>query len=529
MKNFNIAENKIDILAFQIKERIGKSVSVNVTQAIIESFGIRQVDVLSDYGIPTIEELAQVVHQNLEKRNHENVLTDDNPVPKVKKITNVKNFLKDYITGIIHVFPIFFQVLSVVIFGYSLWVYADFNILQSTSVVVGVMSSLILTGGVVTVVSKQISFYWNHKNEEMVFQTTVYLLKKGFQVLFLGNLFLIIFSVILGLFAIEMAFLSSIYSMLIGGILLFIAPLHVIKRRGIITVSIIVGTVVSLILKYYTSLSIYITHWLGISLVTLILFLYLLLYFIKRKIVFNKFSHKDVHSEFIVYNNYIYFFYGTLFYFYIFLDRILAWSVQEKERFLYFIFFEKDYEIGMDIALLTYLLVAGIMEFSISSFTTVLDDMQSQIKATETQNYGRLFLKKYFRNVLLLTLSCCLAFSIQAFLMYSPHGYNSFFDEDLNDLNIKVCILGSLGYFFLSWAALNVLYFFTLGQPLKAFNGLLIAILCNVSVGLFLSRLMSYELSVIGFLFGSFVFMLYTTYHLRGFFKKMDYYYYAAF
>lgn len=520
---------KIEVLAFQVQEKIGKPLGINVVQAIIESFGIREIDVKEDYDVISMQELAKIVYEKLLIRTQNHITVSDNGLNYKITFQDFKVFLKSFFIGIFYVFPIFFQVLCVVLFGYSLWVNSKFNILQSTSVVLGVITSLIVTGGIITVISKQISFFWNYKNFKMLFQYSVYLVYYGIKVLVIFNMLLILASVLLGFFSFEMAVISTAYSILIGAVLLLIAPLYVYKQRNHISLSIIAGSILSLVLKFYTVIPVYFTHWIGIFSVMVLLSLFLINYFKKHNVLNWDFSFNEIKKEFLIYHNYTYFFYGSLFFLFVFLDRIIAWSAQEKHRFSYFIFFEKDYEIGMDIALLTYLLVAGVFEYSVTDFAKQMDLLQSKIRLNQIENYGKIFFKRYYRNVFLLFFTSILAFLIQIFLLFSKYGYNAYFEEKLNLINIRVCIIGSLGYFFFSWAILNVLYFFTLGQPLKSLKGLLIALLVNLVLGLFFSRFFSYDLSVVGFLLGSIVFMIYSTIQLKIFFKKLDYYYYAAF
>lgn len=522
-------------LTEQIKEKVNKPVNVSVTQAMIESFGIRQVDVLDDFGIESIEMLAKQVHESIIDENkketsrsfsekNEMVFSNDYFVVKLKV------FVTQYFVGTFHLVPIFVQILSIILFGYSLWTAKEFNILQSTSVVVGVITSFVFTGGIVSVISKQISFYWNHKNDEMVFNTTVYFIKRGLQFLFIINILILIFSFLLGFFSFEMMLLSTAYSLSIGTILLFIAPLHVIKRRWAITSAIVLGSVVSLFLRFFTPLHVYVTHFIGMFFVILFLVVTLIIYFKNKNQSFKGFlSSKSVSSSFMVYNNYVYFFYGSFFYLYIFLDRILAWSVLKNERFSCFIFFEKDYEIGMDLAILSYIFSAGVLEYSIGKFTLLLDDLQNKVTLVNYKQYNKLFIKGYWENIVLLIATGMVSFFIQFVMIYSSYGYTFQFDEHLNNLNIEICIIGSIGYFFLSWAVLNVLYFFTLGQPKIAFNCLLISFVCNLLLGLLLSRLFYYHFSVYGFMIGSLVFMLITTKKVLRFFNSMDYYYYAAY
>lgn len=527
-------KNKLNLVS-QVKERVSRPVNVSVTQAMIESFGIREVDVSTDYGFETIELLAEFVHSKIhnEIRHSQSLKAVNNNKIWYSNdyfFVESKVFFKHFFVGTYHLLPIFLQIVSIVLFGFSLWTDREFNILQSTSVVLGVITAFVFTGGTVTVISKQISFFWNHKNEEMVLKGSIYLLKKGFRFLLLMDLLFLLIAVSFGLFALEMMILSSFYSLFIGSILLIAAPLYVIKKRNTITLSILIGTVVTVLFKNIFELHVYLCHLLGIFIAVVILIIGLLRYF-KQKNILSKelFTTHEVSPSFMFYNNFIYFFYGTFFYFFIFLDRILAWSVLKNERFSYFIFFEKDYEIGMDLAILSYLLAAGFMEYCISRFTSLLDELQNKIGGVNFKEYNFVFKKVYQKNIRLLIMTFLFSFVVQMLMIFSSYGYRFQFDEQLNSMNIQICLIGSLGYFFLSWGVLNILYFFTLGYPKKAFESLLIGLGSNFLVGLLMSRLFSYHLSVVGLFVGSLIFMIYSTNQILKYFKSMDYYYYAAY
>ncbi len=527
-------QQNLSLLAEQIIEKVGRPVNVHVTQSVIESFGIREVDVFDDYGLLSMQDLAGYVHheitQVLERKvnpTYPNDAIQGNTSDNF--FTRFKTFIKYYTIGLFHLFPIFFQVLSVIFFGYSIWTFSKFNELQSTAVVIGIINGFIFSGGIVSVISKQVSFYWNHKDHFMVFQSVVFLIKKGILISLFINLGLFLFSFVLDIFPIEMMTLSVTYSFFIGSALLFMAPLYVIKRRWVISVAILTGSVASLILKFYSSLNTYLTHWIGILVVIAISYLYLRIYFKKRYISLKMYDKKEVHKAAIFYHNYIYFIYGTLFYFFVFADRMMAWSGARDKQFSYLVFFDKDYEIGMDLALLSYFLIAGVLEYSISSFTKNLDKGQKLTGNTRIKFYNFIFIKNYWQNVALLILIAVFAAVIQYYLIYSPYGYKLQFKEDLLPINIEICVLGTLGYFFLSWSILNVLYFFTLGQPKLPLFAILMACTTNLFVGLVCSRLFSYHYSVLGFLLGSIVFMYITTKGVLAFFKKIDYYYYAAY
>lgn len=522
-----------DTLVTQIYARVGQPVNQNVTQAMIESFGIREVDVWDDYGFLSIKELAVYVHKELL------ILCKNQKEKAAQKPVEIKKldpfykkalvFLRYYMVEMFHISPVFFQVALIIIFGYSLWTYTGFNQLQASAVVMGVVSGFIFSGGFVAVISRQVSFYWNFKDGEKVFQSTAFFLRKGFMFLVSSTFVVYLFAYILGLFPFLMILLIMGYSIMVGSVLLFIAPLYVIKRRNAITFSVYAATLVSLLLKITTPWSVYLDHFVGIVVLILLLLTFLLIYFNKRKVLSGVFKQIEMFKPFLFYNNYVYLLYGILFYFFIFLDRLIAWSSPRGIQFSDFILFDKDYEVGMDLALVSYFLMAGIFEYCISTFAKDLDTAQGLIDSKQIETYGTVFVKNYWKNVVLLVFVACAAGIVQYYLIYSTYGYKYQFDEILSPINIEVCLYGTIGYFFFSWAALNVLYFFTLGRPKLPLYGLLIGFFVNLLVGLYFSHQFAYQYSVFGLLAGSFVFMLITTRGVLNFFKQIDYYYYAAY
>ena len=70
---------------------------------------------------------------------------------------------------------------------------------------------------------------------------------------------------------------------------------------------------------------------------------------------------------------------------------------------------------------------------------------------------------------------------------------------------------------------------FTLNQPKTAIKALVIAIVVNLIVGMFMSRVFAYEFSVIGMLVGGLTFFALTLNDCLNYYKNLDYYYYAAY
>lgn len=522
------------------KDKIGKPVSSHVVAATIESFGIREKDTMQDFGFLSIQDLADLVYYEL--------TTDANHIgaknakereveatqPKTIQVSDylrvkTKIFAEYYSLGIFHLLPVLIQIAAIVIFGYSLWTYVGFNQIQSTAVVLGVVVGLIATGGFVQVIGRQASFYWNYEDYQMTRETINYLHKIGILSIFLvlGVIFLANF--FFHIYPYEILFVVFAYAFLMGLLLLLLAPLHTIKQRWVITVAVLSGTAVAVYLKQNTDLLVYTTHWIGIAVAIVISKLFLVVYF-RRLIKKNQSStnHK-IKVPVILYHNYQYFFYGIFIYIFIFIDRILAWSSGLNGPLPFLVYFEKNYELGMDLAILVFLLLAGVLEYSIASFTRFIDIGQKNTSHNTPEVFNKSLRKMYWQQVLLLFATSALAFLFIYFIISASWGFEAQFKEPLLRLSIKVCLIGGLGYMLLAWGMLNALYLFTLGQAIKPLKAIMYACLMNLVAGFVLSRFFAYEYSVIGMLCGAALFVALTLKANISYFKNLDYYYYAAY
>lgn len=533
----NQTQNLKDLTS-ELQNRIGKPVSPQVVEAAIESLGIRPKDTPVDYGYPSIEALASDIYQKLrsldnqeplrncrerEGQERESISVSDYTVVKMKL------FSQYYTLGVLHLLPVFIQIAAIVLFGYSLWTYTGFNEIQSTAVVLGVIVGMVSTGGFVQVIGKQASFYWNYKDYTMVQQTISYLFKLGMKTLFSVLLGIFLLNFFFHIYPYEVLLIVFCYAFFVGLLLLILAPLHPVKQRWMITVSILAGTIAALLLKNNTHYPIYITHWFGITITILVTQVFLFFFFKKiQKKGLNAHS-APLKTPVVLYHNYSHFLYGMMLYAFIFIDRILAWSsgIQENPPFL--VFFEKNYELGMDLAILVFLLLAGVLEFSIATFTRFIDIGQKHTASDQIANYALEMQRNYRLHVMALWITGILAFVFIFYLLQAPWALKNHFKPEMIKQCLTIFIVGGIGYIFFAWGILNALYLFTLGQIIKPLKAIIYAALVNFSVGFVLSRFVAYDYSVFGMLVGSIVFMMLTCRALHSFFKQLDYHYYAAF
>lgn len=528
------------ILLLSIKEKIGKPVSNKVVMATIESLGIRNKDIEIDFGVTSIRFLADLIYIELitseEHKGAKNIKEKSDLVLNPENIqiseylwVKTKIFMHYFPMGLFHLLPVFLQILAIILFGYSLWTFVGFNQVQSTAVVLGVVIGLVATAGFVQVIGRQASFYWHHNDFLMTKKSINYLLKTGIISLFLVLLFVTFCNSFFHLYPFSVLLIVFSYAFLIGTLLLLLAPLHTIQQRWMITVSILTGTIVAILLKTQTNLSIYFTHWIGILTAIMLSKIYLFFFF---KGLLNKGNTNFnivVKPNIFLHHNYRYFLYGLFLYLFIFTDRLLAWSSTKNGQLPYIVFFDKNYELGMDIAIIVFLLLSGVLEFGTASFSKFLDIEQKNTSYKSPKSFNNKLKKMYWQHIVLLLAVSFLLYILIDSILYSNWGYRAHFKESLDSISINVSRIGAVGYVFLAWGMLNTLYLFTLSQPKMPLKAIAIALLTNFTIGFFCSRFISYEYSAIGMLFGSVVFMALTLNALLNFINKLDYYYYAAY
>jgi len=530
----------IAILIANVKDKIGRPVSVRVVAATIESFGVREIDTKDDYGLDSIAELSTYIYKkihssnfseqdllNLKEQEALSVLNKSIPISDYLSV-KAKIFAQYYPLGIFHLLPVFLQIAAIIVFGYSLWTHVNFNHLQSTAVVLGVILGLISTGGFVQVIGRQASFFWNYQDVEMTYKTIKYLVSLGTKSILIVLLVIAITNVFFHIYPFTILAIIFAYAFLIGLLLLVLAPYHTVKQRWMITVSVLLGTALTVLLNKYTQTPIYFTHWAGISLAIVICWSYLIFYF-KNLLKGKTSKNLTLNPAVSLYQNYQYFLYGIFVFIFIFTDRILAWSASGETPLPFLIYFEKNYELGMDFAILAFLLLAGVMEYSIASFTKFLDIFQKNTIYNNFNEFNSRFKKLYKQHIMLLFLTSIVIYFLIYSVITAPWGYKGLFNEDLERVSIVVSFIGATGYVFLAWGMLNTLYLFTLGKPSGSLKAIILASVINITVGFICSRFISFEYSSLGLLIGAIVFMVLTFMELKKFLNKLDYHYYASY
>src|SRR5699024_3096758 len=160
----------------------------------------------------------------------------------------------------------------------------------------------------------------------LAFESSKKIVKAGITAVSVVCFIIVVTNLIIPFYPWPMVLLAVIYTLLISLLLLTSGVLFALKRRLSILIIIVAGTLLVIVNWAIFHLSIYLSHWLAMSVTSLLLAGYSWLYFRRtiRKNQEDGASQSLPDIEVRNFINYRYFIYGMGYFLFIFMDRLLA-------------------------------------------------------------------------------------------------------------------------------------------------------------------------------------------------------------
>lgn len=521
-------------LVESVYKLIGNPISNWAVAATIESLGIRDIDAKTDYGHENVFDLADYVYDKVRIIVNEEKVDKDEKVKLGNFSLTIKLFIKHYSEGLVFTMPMLSQIVSVLVFEYALWAWLGFNVAQATVIAFGTISAFIITGGFIQQMGRFISKYKGEGNYYLARAAIYKILKIAIPTVLFCSVLIFCLNLVLPFYPQRMVVLAMIYMLLISGFLLVAAILFGSEQRSMIFLSIVFGTAVVIVLMRYFNIGVYFAQWLGIFASTLMMGVYTSIYYrvkissLKQELIKQTLPSNEVSF----YNSYRFFIYGFCYFLFLFVDRLLAWSAGTPPP-AYIIWFNTPYELGMDWALITFVITIAMLEFSIHAFSRFIIPAQKKVSASNMKYFNKYFKSFYNAQLMLVIIVNILSIVITYFGVLSLKGFEEQIPEIrdffANPITTKVFWLASIGYIFLVIGLLNSLFFFTLNRPEFVMYSMIASLAVNFIVGFVCSRTFGLEYATIGLIAGSVTFAFSTGIIARRFFKHLDYFYYSAY
>jgi hypothetical protein len=295
--------------------------------------------------------------------------------------------------------------------------------------------------------------------------------------------------------------------------------LYTLEKSGEIVVAVVAGIAVVIGLRVAGGLTLPIAQILGILLASLIGFAAAALH-LRRRARPDTLTFRPQSLALDLSLAWPYFLFGTFYYLFLFSDRLLAWSASTFGAPLS-LQFRGAYETALDIALIAFVLQVGWVLPASLRFARRVLAAQTEYGVGEEDEHNAQMTRWYWR-ALLGFVPVAVA---SAGVAYCVAAWWGLLD---NETVYRTAVPALAGYPLLVIGLFNATVFFRLSRANAILKPILAGVMVNVTAGYLLSRLISFEWAVIGFLAGGACFALLSTWRVRRHLRQLDYYYYAS-
>ena len=525
-----VSATKPQLLAF-VQGIIGYPIDAYAIVAVLETYGLRDVDAQERFGADNVFALAEELFIEFRQRakRYPYIPTSQ----EIKRLPGWQRFLLYYVRGIVSNAPWALQITSLLLFGYAFGVYAKFDGKQVTVAGVGMMLSFLVSGGFVQALGRMASFYNGQHSYALTRQVYYRLWTFGVVAMVMSAFALDGLNWFVPLFPEESLMIGLAYYVCCGVMSLSLTLFYTLNKHAGLFGSTLAGVVVMAIVMEYTPLSIYVAHWMGFLVTSAVGFVWIHRILKKLTDTISKQQRSVELPRLVALLPSIapYFLAGMLYFAFLLTDRLVSWSLTPEGIFLK-LWIHAGYEILLLWAFAAFSLILPLLEYIGDDFGTMLGRTQAQFGIGSRAEHNATFIDRYLRYWLMLV-GTAVVVGLCIYALYSITRdatgnallYRSFSSPALAR---QVVACGIIGYSVLVLGLMNNIILYTLSRPRKVIQAFLWAIIGNAALGFWLTRSFGYWYSVVGMTFGAFIFAALTTRAVMQALREMDYSCYAA-
>lgn len=520
-------KGKFELLINEIREKTVNPEDSYEIAAIIESLGWNDASAAETFGVSDIFELSEIIWEAMNKGSYlEQFASEKSENFMASSILYIKSFLR----GSIFALPMAISVVSMLTLRFSLWSYENLSTELATSIAIGTILSFVSVGGFTQIIARRGFYYANQGYYQMAKKITYYFVRLGYVVCFVSLVLLISVNEFFGYLPGKLMIVSTCYYIFLFSNWLIITITYLLKREftftGILTIGIFLVFIFFKILKLDI-----ITSQIIALFFTSIMSLILIIYFFNKE---ERKAEKGLvpslpRKSVMLYNLAPYFYYGFLYFSFLFIDRVLAWST-DGNYMPYIIWFRGDYELGLDFGLLMLMIPMGLSEVIINSLMDKLETLQRNSYRDDEVDVNRKYVLFYFKGIAAVSISAAVSSILVYAVVLVLNKYSTLLRGSkymFNHTTYFVFTIALIAYSILSVALSNAIILFSLSQSGFVIKPLKYSIIINIVVGFLATRWFGYYFAVIGLLAGTIFFCIITCRNVLKVLDKLDYYLYV--
>lgn len=510
-----------------ITEERGKPLDFWEVAALLEIYGIRDIDAQNDYGFKSVFSMAKYMMRYVDTKSY--------PVKTLANTQEVPAFLirifKNYIRGLAFAMPMFVQIFFTLTIGYAIWSGINMDQTKATVIAIGTFLALIVTGASAQAIGRKGLFYLKQGEMILASNVTKVLINIGYVLVLVIGIILILFNAFFEVFPTYYFFVLITFYFLLSILFLNVSVYYMFEEYSKILYYFLVG-----IVFVYISHGIYKIGLPEAQFIALVFLDIIIFVLASRKIKNLKKRETRAEGEgtprasILFYSLISFYTYGFFYFVFLVTDRMVAWSGSATAK-PYFIWFDVPYELGLDWALIALVLLMGLTEISIHEFMYRINNMVTKYKYKDYKQFNSkvyFFFREFNVTYIILSVVIVLVtYYVMYFLyLYTDYEYTQVF---FHSYTPYVFWIAAVSYILVVNGLMNVLFIFSFSRQQFSVKSIAMGMMVNILVGIVLSRMFGLQYAVWGLFTGSVVFWIYSFFYATKMFKKLSFYYYSSF
>jgi len=509
----------------QITQDKGKPLDFWEVAALLEVYGIRDVDAKNEYGFENVFELAKYLFERYadSKTYPQKYLIDQEKIPPLKK-----RIVRHYFKGLAFAMPMLMQIVFTLVFGFALWSNVDLDVTDATVIALGTFMALVVSGGPAQIIGRKGLYYLKMGEKLLAGKMMQVLLVHSLVKIVAVALFVLLLNLLFNFFDGHLLYLFMASFFLLAVLFVVSSVYYVFEEYEKIFLFYLLGVGLVFVMHYGAGLGFPDAQFAALALLDIVFAL-----FAWRKTVLLRRSSQSEgevlpRASMLVYTLLPFYVYGVLYFFFLILDRLVAWNANSLNRG-FFVWFDVTYEIGSDMALVVLVLLMGAVEVIVYEFLYNLNTEVFRYSIDRYREFNRQierFYKKSLRMFIIYFLVSIIVVSVLIFAIKASVRYKLF---PFGTEAFLVYGVAAVAFGFLTVGLLNTLVLFSFSRQEVVVRAIFFGLLTNFATGVVLANMVDARFAVFGLLAGSFVFWYTTQKAMRRVLEKLDYYYYSAF
>jgi len=501
--------------------------------AQLEVLGYRDSDARERFGCTDLFETADNILTLFQEGKLAFVFEGEDPTPRVSPVLL---FFRHYLDGLMFSLPMVLQGCTMLLWGYGLWGAIDLDVRTGSAIALGFITSYIAASGFAWAIVRRGLFYYYQKEGGLARWSALRMWSIAVRAVIALAIPALLLNLLYEILPFNLFLTALAYYIVLALLWLNWALVYLVRKTHWLLAALSVSIVAVVVAVRIAGWPIVAANMLGLFIADALTLLVALVG-LKRWAANGSGAGKPVVNPprltVLVYSNAQVFLYGLLYSVFIFTDRILAWTgTRGREDFPPYPFWlNARYELGMDLALIVVVLLAGVVEYSAQQFTLRLVPAQKQVKSEALEPFLEEFRRFYRKHAIALCASGVVAVVLSA-AAFSALG--RFPDPRLqatlaSATTVRVFWVAAISYAIVMFALQSILQLMILSRADLAVRAIATSLVFNFAVGFVVSRSIHYSGSVVGLLAGSIVLAVLAHRSLRQVLSELDYYYYAAY